>query len=194
MRSPPTRMPVRTAKIRRRDRRFGLREAWHFRQIAGGRLIQIEFIGVWDTVASIIVPRQDDLLLDMQMLRFTRTNHSVKKFRHAMSIDERRRMFRLNRWKEPQGYRSNRFDPATETRTGYPPGPVRRRARRCRRRLSGNRKRPFEISAAVDDRAGARRRAAHGPDDDRSSGLGPAQAEQHHSYVPPTRWPRCMFR
>ncbi len=39
----------------------GLREAWHFRQIAGGRLIQIEFIGVWDTVASVIVPRQDDL-------------------------------------------------------------------------------------------------------------------------------------
>ena len=49
------------------------------------------------------------------MLRFTRTNNSVRKFRHAMSIDERRRLFRLNRWKEPQGYRSNRFDPATET-------------------------------------------------------------------------------
>jgi uncharacterized protein (DUF2235 family) len=93
----------------------GLREAWHFRQIAGGRLIQIEFIGVWDTVASVIVPRQDDLVFDMQMLRFTRTNNSVRKFRHAMSIDERRRLFRLNRWKEPQGYRSNRFDPATET-------------------------------------------------------------------------------
>ena len=155
-----------------------LREAWHFRQIAGGRLIQIEFIGVWDTVASVIVPRQDDLLFDMQMLRFTRTNNSVKKFRQAMSIDERRRMFRLNRWKEPQGYRSNRFDPATENAAGYPPGLVRRRPRRCRRRLSGSRKRPFEIPAAVDDRAGARRRAAHGPDDDRSSGLGPAQADQ----------------
>jgi uncharacterized protein (DUF2235 family) len=92
-----------------------LREAWHFRQIAEGRLIQIEFIGVWDTVASVIVPRPDDLRFDMQTLRFTRTNNSVKKFRQAMSIDERRRMFRLNRWKEPQGYRSNRFDPATET-------------------------------------------------------------------------------
>jgi len=92
-----------------------LREAWHFRQIAEGRLIQIEFIGVWDTVASVIVPRPDDLRFDLQTLRFTRTNNSVKKFRQAMSIDERRRMFRLNRWKEPQGYRSNRFDPATET-------------------------------------------------------------------------------
>lgn len=92
-----------------------LREAWHFRQIAGGRLIDIEFIGVWDTVASVIVPRQDNFLLDMQTLRFTRTNNSVKKFRQAMSIDERRRMFRLNRWIEPQKHRSDRFDRTTET-------------------------------------------------------------------------------
>jgi uncharacterized protein (DUF2235 family) len=92
-----------------------LREAWHFREIAGGRLIEIEFIGVWDTVASVIVPRQDNFLFDMQMLRFTRTNNSVKKFRQAMSIDERRRMFRLNRWTEPQKYRSDPFDRATET-------------------------------------------------------------------------------
>ena len=34
----------------------GLREAWHFRQIAGGRLIQIEFIGVWDTVGAVGIP------------------------------------------------------------------------------------------------------------------------------------------
>ena len=88
----------------------GLEEAWHFRQIAGGPLIEIEFIGVWDTVASVIVPRQDHFLFDMQALRFTRTNNSVKKFRQAMSIDERRRMFRLNHWTDPQEYRSNPFD------------------------------------------------------------------------------------
>jgi uncharacterized protein (DUF2235 family) len=91
----------------------GLKEAWHFRQIAGGRIIEIEFIGVWDTVASVIVPRQDNFLLDLQMLRFTRTNNSVKKFRQAMSIDERRRMFRLNRWIDPQEYRSNPFEAST---------------------------------------------------------------------------------
>jgi len=93
----------------------GLKEAWHFSQIAGGRIIEIEFIGVWDTVASVIVPRQDDFLFDLQTLRFTRTNNSVKKFRQAMSIDERRRMFRLNRWTEPQEYRSNPFDASTAT-------------------------------------------------------------------------------
>src|ERR1700724_2293535 len=35
-----------------------LDEAWHFSQVAGGYHIPIEFIGVWDTVNSVIVPRQ----------------------------------------------------------------------------------------------------------------------------------------
>src|SRR5258707_14748192 len=30
-----------------------------------------------------------------------------------MSIDERRRMFRLNRWIDPQKFRSDQFDPST---------------------------------------------------------------------------------
>jgi uncharacterized protein (DUF2235 family) len=90
-----------------------LDDAWHFRRVAGGYLIPIEFMGVWDTVASVIVPRQDKFLLDLQTLVYTRTNPSVKKFRQAMSIDERRRMFRLNRWIEPQKYRPDPFDPST---------------------------------------------------------------------------------
>jgi uncharacterized protein (DUF2235 family) len=90
-----------------------LDEAWHFRRVAGGYLIPIEFIGVWDTVASVIVPREDRLLFDLQTLVYTRTNLSVRKFRQAMSIDERRRMFRLNRWNDPQKYRSDPFDPAS---------------------------------------------------------------------------------
>jgi uncharacterized protein (DUF2235 family) len=90
-----------------------LDEAWHFSRIAGGYTIPIEFIGVWDTVASVIVPRQDRFLLDMQTLVYTRTNPGVRRFRQAISIDERRRMFRLNRWKDPQEYRSDQFDPST---------------------------------------------------------------------------------
>ncbi len=90
-----------------------LDEAWRFSHVAGGYLIPIEFIGVWDTVASIIVPRQDKLLPDLQTLVFTRTNPSVRKFRQAISIDERRALFRLNRWIEPQKYRSDPFDPST---------------------------------------------------------------------------------
>jgi len=90
-----------------------LNDAWQFRRVAGGYLIPIEFVGVWDTVASVIVPRQDKFLFDLQTLVYTRTNSSVKKFRQAMSIDERRRMFRLNRWIDPQKYRPDPFDAAT---------------------------------------------------------------------------------
>ncbi|ACY84057.1 DUF2235 domain-containing protein [Edwardsiella piscicida] len=83
----------------------GLEDAWLFGRIAGGRPARIEFIGVWDTVSSVIVPHRDCLLPKIQTLRFTRTNKAVKCFRQAISIDERRRMFRLNRWIDPQPYR-----------------------------------------------------------------------------------------
>lgn len=88
----------------------GLDAAWHFSRVAGGYPIPFEFLGLWDTVASVIVPRRDTLIPDLQTLRFTRTNPSVKSVRHAIAIDERRRMFRLNRWVEPQDHRPNPFD------------------------------------------------------------------------------------
>jgi len=90
-----------------------LEAAWYFSRVAGGDTVRIEFIGVWDTVASVIVPREDSFLPDLQTLRFTRTNSSVKTFRQAIAIDERRRMFRLNRWIEPQKYLSNPFVPSS---------------------------------------------------------------------------------
>jgi uncharacterized protein (DUF2235 family) len=90
-----------------------LDEAWHFSQVAGCYHVPIEFLGVWDTVASVIIPRQDTFWFDLQTLVYTRTNPSVKKFRQAMSIDEHRRMFRLNHWTEPQKYRPNIFDAST---------------------------------------------------------------------------------
>jgi uncharacterized protein (DUF2235 family) len=86
-----------------------LEAAWHFSRVAGGNPVRFEFLGVWDTVASVIVPRDDRLLPDLQSLRFTRTNSSVKTFRHAIAIDERRRMFRLNRWNQPQPFLPNPF-------------------------------------------------------------------------------------
>jgi uncharacterized protein (DUF2235 family) len=87
-----------------------LKEAWHFSRVIGGKPVTIHFIGVWDTVASIIVPRLEQLSLSLQTLRFTRTNPSVSMFRQAMAIDERRRMFRLNQWTEPQTFRPNPFN------------------------------------------------------------------------------------
>jgi uncharacterized protein (DUF2235 family) len=86
-----------------------LDEAWHFGQIAGTYHIPIEFVGVWDTVASIITP----LRFYLQTLPYTATNPSVKKFRHAIAIDERRRMFRLNGWKQPQEFHPDRFNAST---------------------------------------------------------------------------------
>jgi uncharacterized protein (DUF2235 family) len=86
--------------------------AWNFSRIIGGRRSTIKFVGVWDTVASILVPRSDRLLPTRQTLPYTRTNKSVEIFRQAMAIDERRRMFRLNRWIEPQPFVANAFDPA----------------------------------------------------------------------------------
>jgi len=88
----------------------GLPAAWQFRTIAGGRPVTIKFVGVWDTVASVIVPRSDRFLLDLQRLRFTRTDPCVEIFRQAIAIDERRRMFRLNKWTEPQTFKSNPFN------------------------------------------------------------------------------------
>jgi uncharacterized protein (DUF2235 family) len=88
----------------------GLPAAWEFRRVAVGQPVTFKFIGVWDTVASVIVPRPDRLLLDLQRLRFTRTNPGVEIFRQAIAIDERRRMFRLHAWTDPQTFKTNPFN------------------------------------------------------------------------------------
>lgn len=95
-------------------RSVALEAAWDFARIAGAYPIRIDFVGVWDTVASVIVPRSDVLLPDIRTLRFTRTNPSVRVFRQAIAIDEKRRMFRLNRWIEPQTYRAVPYAPSSE--------------------------------------------------------------------------------
>ncbi|MEH3036196.1 MAG: DUF2235 domain-containing protein [Sphingomonas adhaesiva] len=90
--------------------RNDLHVAWDFSRILGGRPVRIHFVGVWDTVASMIVPRRDRMYLpSLRTLPYTRRNPSVRAFRHAMAIDERRRMFRLNRWVEPQRYVEDPF-------------------------------------------------------------------------------------
>jgi uncharacterized protein (DUF2235 family) len=77
---------------------------FNFRRIAGARRPRIRLVGVWDTVSTVIVPRPDRFYLpSLQTLPFTRTNPSVETFRHAIAMDERRRMFRLNHWKDDKG-------------------------------------------------------------------------------------------
>ena len=71
----------------------------HFQRFAGGRRVSIDFLGVWDTVSTLIEPRTGWFLLPwLAKLPFTRTNEKVRVFRQAMAIDERRRMYRLNAW------------------------------------------------------------------------------------------------
>ena len=86
--------------------------AWRFERVASTRRVPIKFMGVWDTVSSVIVPRPDRLYIpSLEELPYTKTNSYVEIFRQAIAIDERRRMFRINRWTEPQIYKPNPFDP-----------------------------------------------------------------------------------
>ncbi|MDQ2081514.1 DUF2235 domain-containing protein [Xanthobacteraceae bacterium Astr-EGSB] len=85
-------------------------QASQFARIVSTRWPTIKFLGVWDTVASVIVPRPDRFYtFSLQKLAFTQLNPSVKVFRQAIAIDERRRMFRIEPWKEPQNFMHNRF-------------------------------------------------------------------------------------
>ncbi|KAJ7482979.1 hypothetical protein B0H11DRAFT_2021670 [Mycena galericulata] len=55
--------------------------------------VDIEFVGVWDTVNSVgLIPRR---------LPFTTSNTIVRTFRHALSLDERRAKFKPNLWNRP---------------------------------------------------------------------------------------------
>lgn len=84
--------------------------AAQFARIVSTRWPTIKFVGVWDTVASVIVPRPDRFYaFSLQKLLHTQKNPSVKVFRQAIAIDERRRMFRLDTWDEPQTFMHNRF-------------------------------------------------------------------------------------
>src|SRR6476660_5328217 len=83
-------------------------QAAQFARILSTRWPVVRFVGVWDTVASVIVPRPDRLYLpSLEELAFTLQNPSVKTFRQAISIDERRCMFRLKKWDDPQTFNFN---------------------------------------------------------------------------------------
>jgi uncharacterized protein (DUF2235 family) len=47
----------------------------------------------------------------LETLPYTEHNPSVRIFRHALALDERRRMFRVAKWAQPQNHVPNRFRP-----------------------------------------------------------------------------------
>ena len=76
-----------------------------FEQALRPRRPSIRFLGLWDSVSSIIVPRRDRLYApSLRQLAFTQRNPSVEIVRHALAIDERRRMFRPYLWSESEEY------------------------------------------------------------------------------------------
>ncbi|KAG6885643.1 hypothetical protein C0993_011777 [Termitomyces sp. T159_Od127] len=56
--------------------------------------VKVEFVGVWDTVASVGV-------LASRTLPFTNSNKAIKTFRHALSLDEHRAKFKPNYYHRP---------------------------------------------------------------------------------------------
>ena len=72
----------------------------------------IRFVGLWDTVSTVIVPRKDRLFVPtLRQLAYTARNPSVEAVRHALAVDERRRMFRPFLWNEAQEYWGGPFKP-----------------------------------------------------------------------------------
>lgn len=70
----------------------------------------VRFLGLFDTVASVIEPGRG-LLPRLTKHAFSARNASVQSVRHAVAIDERRTMFVPELWPEDQPYKRNRFDP-----------------------------------------------------------------------------------
>lgn len=71
----------------------------------------IRFLGLWDTVSTVIVPRKDRLYMpSLRQLAYTESNPSIQTVRHALAIDERRRMYRPYLWKEGQKFYGGPFD------------------------------------------------------------------------------------
>ncbi|KAI0317709.1 hypothetical protein OF83DRAFT_1119936 [Amylostereum chailletii] len=58
------------------------------------RAVPIEFLGVWDTVASVGV-------FTTRTLPFVTTNTTIRTFRHALSLDEHRAKFRASYYHRP---------------------------------------------------------------------------------------------
>lgn len=84
------------------------------------RSVTIEFVGVWDTVASVGV-------IMGKNLPFTTSNKTIKTFRHALSLDERRVKFRPNLYHRPAPDSDNaRMDPnhSSPVLAKAPKGPI----------------------------------------------------------------------
>ncbi|KAI9439734.1 hypothetical protein H4582DRAFT_1942482 [Lactarius indigo] len=72
-----------------RDNKGGWEQSKQFKE-AFSMDVEVEFLGVWDTVCSVGFIQRE--------LPFTASNTAVRFFRHALALDERRATFRMNHW------------------------------------------------------------------------------------------------
>ena len=129
--------------------------AAQFARITSTRWPTIHFIGVWDTVASVIVPRRDNFYLRVQpggaRLHAAQSERSISARRSRSTSDAACSASSSMRSRRITGPSVARRE---EGAAGHFAGVVRRRALRRRRRLSGGRERRVQISADLDDRGG----------------------------------------
>lgn len=87
----------------------------NFRRVAATRTAAIKFLGVWDTVSSVFIPNAGKLWppIKREKLPHTWVNPAVQTFRQAASIDERRRMFRLDPWVPGQDFKPRKHSTGT---------------------------------------------------------------------------------
>src|SRR3990167_5409681 len=87
--------------------------AHQFQRVVTPQRVPIHFLGVWDTVSSVIVPGRLPLSsLRLEELPNTSHNPAVRTFRQAIAIDEFRRMFRIKRWQKSQTFKPNPYSQA----------------------------------------------------------------------------------
>ncbi|EKM49550.1 uncharacterized protein PHACADRAFT_265087 [Phanerochaete carnosa HHB-10118-sp] len=80
-----------------------------------GTPVDIEFIGVWETVSSVGMVRH-------KTLPFTSSNNSIRVFRHALALDERRVFFKPSgRMRNPTNQEIQRTAPASKVPTTTKP-------------------------------------------------------------------------
>ncbi|TFK61376.1 hypothetical protein BDN72DRAFT_849746 [Pluteus cervinus] len=80
-------------KLYKRADKKGWELSEQFKKTFTAHNVEIDFVGVWDTVCSVgFIPYQ---------LPFTSSNYMVKVFRQALSLDEHRAKFLPNTWNTP---------------------------------------------------------------------------------------------
>ncbi|WP_339763129.1 DUF2235 domain-containing protein [uncultured Hoeflea sp.] len=79
-------------------------EIGHFQKVLDGAGLRIEFLGVWDTVASVFDAKSGFPWLTTTQKAYTNRNDRVKTVRHAVAIDERRTYFQPSLWDPGQDY------------------------------------------------------------------------------------------